>query len=136
MRDNHTRRLFLRQNLVDRIVDPVFARRVQRARRLVECEDRRAFEQRAGDRETLPLSTAQAQSTDCVMQRIQCQPCPSVIVIVMVWYDSLSVSNPLGMPQTNSQLACRAACSISSRVAVALPNAMLDAIVPVNKTGS
>ena len=49
---------------------------------------------------------------------------------------ALSVSNPLGIPQTNSQLASRAACSISSRVAVAFPKAMLDAIVPVNKTGS
>lgn len=48
----------------------------------------------------------------------------------------LSVSNPLGIPHINSQLASLAASSICSRVALGLPNAMFEAIVPVNKTGS
>lgn len=50
--------------------------------------------------------------------------------------DILSVSKPFGIPQTNSQLACRAAASISSRVALVLPYAILDAIVPVKRIGS
>ena len=50
--------------------------------------------------------------------------------------DSLSVSNPLGIPHTNSQFASRAAFSMSSRVAVEFPYAMFEAMVPVNKMGS
>lgn len=58
MRNNHTRRLPLRQNLVNRIVHPVFARRVQRARRFVQRKDRRPLQQRTRDRETLALTAA------------------------------------------------------------------------------
>lgn len=50
--------------------------------------------------------------------------------------DLLSVSNPCGMPHTNSQFASRAAPSICSRVACSFPYAMLDAMVPVKRTGS
>lgn len=48
----------------------------------------------------------------------------------------LGVSNPFGIPHANSQLASRAACSICSRVASGLPYAILEAIVPVKRTGS
>ena len=64
MRHDHTRRLPLRQHLVDRVVDPVLARRVQRTRRLVQREDRRALQQRTRDRQPLPLSAAQTLSPD------------------------------------------------------------------------
>lgn len=48
----------------------------------------------------------------------------------------LGVSKPCGIPQINSQLASRAASSISSLVASGLPNAMFSAIVPLKRTGS
>ena len=65
MRHNHTRCLPLRQNLVDRIVDTVLACRVQRARRFVQRENRRAFEQCACDCQALSLTPAQTLSTNC-----------------------------------------------------------------------
>ena len=51
-------------------------------------------------------------------------------------FHSLSVSKPLGKSHMNSQFASRAAFSICSRVASGYPNAIFEAIVPVNKTGS
>ena len=44
VRHNHTRRLPLRQYLVDRIVDTVLTRRIQRARCLVQRKDRGALQ--------------------------------------------------------------------------------------------
>ena len=51
-------------------------------------------------------------------------------------FHSLSVSKPLGKSHMNSQFASRAAFSICSRVASGYPNAIFEAIVPVNKTRS
>ena len=113
----------MRQNLVDRIVDTVLARR------LVQRQDHRAFQERPQD---AGVDSRSGSVSRLSKGEVRYTHSLSYIGDVLL----VSVSNPLGMPQTNSQLASRAACSISSRVAVAWPNAMLDAIVPVNKTGS
>lgn len=57
MRDDKARRLATTQDLVDRVVDAVLRRCIERACRLVERENGRLAQQRAGDREPLALPT-------------------------------------------------------------------------------
>ena len=64
MRDDETRRLPRPQNLVDRVVHAVLGRRVERGRGLVEREDRRLLQQRARDREPLPLPARERRAAD------------------------------------------------------------------------
>lgn len=84
MCNEQTRRIPRVQNLVYRVVHlsvhhtsgmswterdkdthPMFRCRIQRARRLVQCQDRRLLQQRSRDSQSLSLSSAQTQPADC-----------------------------------------------------------------------